>query len=160
MVKIVSIFSLLMIIIVINISLSSSLSVGGLVYNSDSEACASCHIEVPYVEGYRDGLHSDGNVTCISCHQYSSPIQDVSCLTCHEDYADTNSTEYNWDWMNYLVVVDPHDAKAHIGAKCTTCHIEHKFEFGVPKSTTQSTCSNCHIAIPPGTDISKMLPLP
>lgn len=155
--RIVSVLILLVIVTVINISLAPTLSVGGIVYNSDSETCGSCHIEVRYVESYRDELHSLGEISCIDCHQYPSPITDVSCLTCHEDYSSTNSIEFNWDWVGYLVIVDPHDEKSHIPAKCTTCHIEHKFEFGVPNAVTQSICSDCHVAIPPDVDISKML---
>ncbi len=159
--RIVSVFSLLVIVVMISISLSSSLSVGGIIYSSDSETCGSCHIEVAYVESYKNAVHGEeNNVTCISCHQYSSPITDESCLSCHEDYADTNSTKFNWDWVSYLVIVDSHDDGSHISGKCTTCHIEHKFEFGVPKAVTKSLCKNCHVPIPPGVDISKMLPAP
>lgn len=157
---IVSVLILFAVIIVVNISLAPTLSVGGLIYNSDSETCASCHIEVRYVESYRDELHSLGEISCMDCHQYPSPILDESCLTCHEDYSSISDISFNWDWVGYLAIVDPHDKKSHIPAKCTTCHIEHKFEFGVPNAVTESLCSDCHVAIPPDVDISDMILAP
>ncbi len=130
-------------IIVITITISTSLSVGGIAYSGDPEACASCHIEVPYVEGWMDSPHYEGNITCMDCHQYRV-IEDQNCLTCHQDYDVTNSTKFLWSSIGGIREIDAHLKTPHIPAKCTTCHIEHKFELGIPRPVTESLCSNCH----------------
>lgn len=150
--QIASIIFLVMIIGLITISIAPSLSVGGTSYSSDSETCATCHIEVPYVEGYRNSSHSNGDVSCIGCHQYSSPIKDANCLTCHQDDYITNSTLYYWDWSGYLTPIDPH-VVSHIPFSCTQCHIEHKFLLGVPREVTESQCRECHTPIPEGANL-------
>ncbi|MCL4436409.1 MAG: cytochrome c3 family protein [Thaumarchaeota archaeon] len=125
----------------ITLSLATTTSVGGSAYRSNSETCASCHNEVPYVKGYEGSPHAEGNVTCMDCHQYKSPITDVQCLTCHEDYSRSNKTAFRWQ---YGIIIDAHSKYAHMPAKCTTCHLEHKFELGVPRAATESLCKNCH----------------
>ena len=161
--QIAGIISLVVIIALITISIASSLSVGGIAYSSDSETCANCHGEVPYVEGYKNSSHSNGDVTCMNCHQYSSPIKDKDCLTCHEDdYRRDNgsSTKFNWDWASYLQEVDAHQKGPHIGVRCTNCHLEHKFQFGIAREALQSRCFDCHIPIPEGADLSRYAPAP
>jgi len=155
MLQVVGIISLVVIIALITISIASSLSVGGIAYSSDSETCANCHIEVPYVEGYRDSSHSNGNLSCMSCHQYPSPIKDKDCLTCHEDYNLANSSKYYWDWVGFLQPIDAHEKDPHVPQRCTQCHLEHKFEFGVAREATQSRCFDCHIPIPEGVDLDR-----
>ncbi len=157
--QIAGIISLVVIIALITISIASSLSVDGTTYSSDSETCAACHIEVPYVEGYRNSSHSNGDISCMGCHQYSSPIKDADCLTCHQDDYITNSTLYYWDWVGYLTPMDDHSKIAHVPAKCTQCHLEHKFQLGVAKAATQSLCFLCHIPIPEGADLDKYISL-
>jgi hypothetical protein len=135
--------ALFVVIVATTFSLMPSLSVGGSVYSGDPETCASCHNEVPYVQGYRGSPHDEGNVTCMDCHQYRSPITDVQCLTCHEDYKESNKTQFTWLWVVEFRTIDAH-ANAHIPAKCTTCHLEHRFELGMPHAVTQSLCRDCH----------------
>lgn len=158
--RIAGIVVLVVIIGLITILFSTSLSVGGVAYSSDSETCSSCHIEVPYVEGYRNSFHSNANITCMDCHQYTSPIKDEDCLSCHQEDFETNSTKFFWDWVGFLTPIDAHDEKPHIPARCTQCHLEHKFQFGVPKPAVQSRCFDCHVPIPEGVDISDMIPAP
>jgi hypothetical protein len=154
--RVTGVIALVVIIGLITILISSSLSVGGTAFSSDSETCSSCHIEVPYVEGYRNSPHSNGNLTCMSCHQYSSPIKDKDCLTCHEDDYITNSTAFFWDWVGFLTIIDAHTETPHISSRCTGCHLEHKFQLGVPKVATQSRCFDCHPPIPEGVNIDRM----
>ncbi|MDP6586996.1 MAG: cytochrome c3 family protein [Anaerolineales bacterium] len=136
-------------IIVITITIATSFSISGIAYSSDPEACASCHIEAPYVEGWRDSPHDEGNITCMDCHQYRI-IGDQECLTCHEDYDATNSTQFLWSSIGRLREIDSHLNPSHIPAKCTTCHMEHKFELGIPRPVTESLCNTCHLKyIPP-----------
>tara|TARA_B100001971_G_C17972783_1_gene423259 strand:- start:114 stop:635 length:522 start_codon:yes stop_codon:yes gene_type:complete len=150
--QVAGIISLVVIIGLITISIASSLSVDGTTYSSDSETCASCHIEVPYVEGYRNSSHSNGDVSCMGCHQYSIPLKDADCLTCHQDDYLTNSTKFYWDWAGYLVTIDPH-VRSHIPFSCTQCHLDHKFQLGIPREATESQCSECHIPIPEGANL-------
>ncbi len=136
---------LIAVLAVITLSFATSTSVGGATYSNDPNTCASCHNEEPYVKGYVTSPHAKGNVTCMDCHKYQSPITDANCLTCHEEYtARPNRTSFPWLWVVEVRIVDAHSQNAHIPARCTTCHIQHKFELGVPKEATQSICSNCH----------------
>lgn len=141
--------SLVIIITVITIMISSSLSVGGTVYRGNPEACASCHIEAPYVEGWRGSPHYNGNVTCMDCHQYNRPISDAQCLACHQDYDARNITKFLWLSVGGIREIDAHLKKPHIPATCTTCHIEHKFKLGIPRSVTENLCRNCHVEYRP-----------
>ncbi|MCL4436372.1 MAG: cytochrome c3 family protein [Thaumarchaeota archaeon] len=127
---------------VITFSLANTISVGGLVYRDNSEACASCHNEVPYVAGYKDSPHYKGNVTCMDCHKYKSPNTDAQCLTCHQDYDKSNKTKFMW--LSDRITIDAHSKTAHMPARCTTCHIQHQFYLGIPKEDTQSLCRGCH----------------
>jgi uncharacterized paraquat-inducible protein A len=136
--------TLIFVISALAFSTLTSMSVGGAIYSNDPDTCASCHNEVPYVKGYEGTAHDEGNVTCIDCHQYPSPITDAQCITCHEDYRQSNKTQFEWLWVVEIRVVDAHSETAHIPAKCTTCHIEHKFVLGTPRPVTESICSNCH----------------
>ena len=151
--RIVGVIAMVVIISLITILFLTSLSVGGVAYSSDSEICTSCHIEVPYVEGYRNSPHSNANLSCMDCHQYSSPIKDEDCLTCHQDSFLTNSTKFFWFWFEFVTLIDAHAESPHIQAKCTQCHLEHKYQTGVPKAALQSRCFDCHVPIPEGVDL-------
>jgi len=130
---------------------STSLSVSGVVYGKDSKACSSCHYESPYFEGWNDSLHGKLNVAtgsaganCLDCHK-STPVSEETCLSCHEDYSNSNRTRYRWDWANFIVSIDAHAKVPHIGhVECKTCHLEHEFRLGTPAMTTKTICRLCH----------------
>ena len=145
--KLIGVIASVVIIGLVTALTASSLSVGGVAYSSDSEACASCHIETLYVEGYRNSSHSNGDVSCMDCHKYSTPIKDEDCLSCHEDDYRTNSTKFLWDWVGFITPIDAHAENAHITQTCNNCHLEHKFQYGLPKAAVQSRCFECHIPI-------------
>jgi hypothetical protein len=128
----------------VTFALATSTSVGGTTYSNDPKSCAACHNEKLYVEGYVVSQHEEANVTCMDCHQYQSPISDADCLTCHQDYDRSNKTQFPWLWVVEVRIVDAHSHTAHIPARCTTCHLQHKFELGRPIETTHSICSDCH----------------
>ncbi|MDP6250081.1 MAG: hypothetical protein QGH26_04620, partial [Candidatus Pacebacteria bacterium] len=52
-----------------------------------------------------------------------------------------------WDWVGFVTPVDAHSEKAHITQTCNNCHLEHKFQYGLPKAAVQSRCFECHIPI-------------
>lgn len=126
------------------IAFSTSLSVGGAVYRLDSEACASCHYEEPYYEGWKTSVHGEENVTCMDCHA-PVVIKDDTCLDCHEDYDLTNKTKFLWNWAGVITRIDAHQKSPHVGQKdCISCHLEHEFRLGAPRATTKSLCYLCH----------------
>ncbi len=127
----------------IALAFAPSLSVG-LVYFPNSEACASCHYEVPYYEGWKTTVHGIENVSCIDCHT-SSTINDETCLQCHDDYDLTNKTRFLWSWQGAITPVDSHAKTSHVGVvSCIDCHLQHKFRLGVFQSVTDDFCHLCH----------------
>jgi len=128
----------------VTLAMATSTSVGGSTYSKDPKSCASCHNEEPYVDGHIISPHGEANVTCMDCHKYLSPISDANCLTCHQDYRNSNKTSFPWLWLVEVRIVDAHSQTAHIPARCTTCHLQHRFELGLPRETTKSICSDCH----------------
>jgi hypothetical protein len=138
------IITILGITVSISLIFSASLSVGEAANYQNSEACASCHYEIPYYEGWKNSPHGIENVSCQDCHS-KTIIDDDICLSCHEDYDISNKTKFLWDWQGAITRVDSHDKSPHVGAqRCVSCHFYHEFERGTPKEETIDVCKLCH----------------
>jgi len=150
------------VIVALTVVLSPSLSIGGVIYGEDPEACASCHYEKQFYEGWRLSTHGKSDVTCGDCH--SPPLVDRlaaenftregSCIVCHSSKEELlNATRFYGYWpipARIVIEVNPHNKLDHFAnVPCATCHIEHKAEKGVRKMVSENPCVRCHNVAPP-----------
>jgi cytochrome c-type protein NapC len=139
-------------------------------WTSQPSFCAKCHVMTPYVEAWKQSVHSD--VKCESCHltpgffgflggkiaglqvvsnyirgdysdwSFNAAVGNAACLQCHENILDRNIHGESTG------VIVSHRNIIETGGKCMFCHstVAHGAAVSVGSAThpTMSACLKCH----------------
>jgi len=155
--RLIAIAVIIAAIVALTVAFATSLSVGGAIYGGDPAACASCHFEKPYYEGWRASIHGKSDVKCKDCHnvaeigRLTSEIftRQASCVGCHSSEVELlNATKFYGYWpipARIIIEVNPHNKLNHFAdVPCAQCHLEHKIERGVRRMVSVNPCVQCH----------------